>query len=322
MPPPGALIRIKLASNEPEALSELLLGIGACSAAMQPAGNSDCNEVMRATPDEKVPLWRQSEVTALFPVDTDLAKVADLVHIAMDLAEVPELEPEVVEDKDWVSHVQKNWKPLLLGSRFEVRLPWHDGPAGGCSGPDGRVVLRLEGGVAFGLGDHATTQGATAFVERTVPAMGECRVLDYGTGSGILAVCAAFLGARRAVGVDVDAPSVASAKRSAALNLLQGHALRCVEFLEGPADFSGATVFAESLGQFDVVVANILRRPLVALAPALAAATRSGGALGLTGLRSDLGDFHEIQSGYDFAFEGFRKIELDGGWMLVEATRK
>ncbi|CAE8640862.1 unnamed protein product [Polarella glacialis] len=329
----SSLVEVEMESTEPEALMELFLGLGALSAAAR--GNAQPGKpvetVLRARPNDGTPLWERSIVSGMFPAATDMAKVAEAVRAAFDFDELPDLgQPRVVEDIDWVEHVQKSWEPLSLGAGFRVLLPWHDGPAGGENSDDGRLVLRLEGGAAFGLGDHPTTQGAVEFLERRFgddarDGRTGRRVLDYGTGSGVLAICAAHLGAAIAVGVDVEAPSVASAARSCQMSLLPSTSRARLEFRLSPEDFSAAPGFAaalaQELGPFDMVVANILRRPLVALAPALAAAAAPGAVLALTGLRSDLGDYETICQAFGSHFEAFRERPLAGGWLLVEARR-
>lgn len=310
---------------------ELLMSLGAASASVSASesGGEEASAILRATALDDVPLWERAAVTALFDAGVDLAMIGDIVRDAFDLPGAPVLDPVPVEDLDWVVHVQQSWKPQRLGQGFEVRLPWHDGKEGGARGPDGRVVIRMEGGEAFGLGDHPTTQGGAAFLERRVPALASSgeglRVLDYGSGSGVLAVCAALLGATAVLGVDVDARAVAAARRNAALNLPQGAGAGRAEFREGPEDFGEAADFASAIleehGTFDLVVANILRRPLVGLAPALSMLARPGATLALTGLREELGDFDAICAAYEPSFGDFRRVELDQGWLLIEATR-
>lgn len=334
---PPRLVWVTFESEEPQAVMDLLLGLGAFSASARPCKNSKgeiSTEVLRATPNEDVPLWRKSIISALFDAEADLTRVAKLVCSALDLPTPPTFHLEALEERDWVAHVQKNWDPLLLAAGFEVRLPWHGGSHGGSRNANGRVVIQLEGGAAFGLGDHPTTQGAVSFLERTISPLvdgaSRPRVLDYGTGSGVLSICAALLGAGTVVGVDVDRQSIESARRSAGLNLPPsappGGTTVCLHFREGPVDFHDASAFAsalaEELGPFDIVVANILCRSLVALAPALAAAARPGAMLALSGLRSELGDFEAIAAAYQTAFTSFREVQLDGGWLLIEAQRR
>eukprot|EP00927_Polykrikos_kofoidii_P056433 TRINITY_DN50547_c0_g1_i1.p1 TRINITY_DN50547_c0_g1~~TRINITY_DN50547_c0_g1_i1.p1 ORF type:complete len:284 (-),score=59.18 TRINITY_DN50547_c0_g1_i1:374-1225(-) len=268
--------------------------------------------------------------------------------------------------------------PISCGRRFEVRLPWHGGPVGGAQGPNGRIVVRLEGGSGFGLGDHPTTRGAAALLEEAVPTRlntwGYCTVLDYGTGSGILAICAAFLGARQAVGVDVDVEAVAAAQRSLELNALPEtiserdmgasdtdaritttqptsgdsrlgsfnggiaasvgtlaptaiqQLARRVVFRQVPEDFVAAAVASEDLvqefGGFDIVVANIPHGVLVQLAPALAAASKPGALLALTGLRRCGSECKAVRSAYDLFFECFEEVALEDGWVLLRSRRR
>lgn len=93
--------------------------------------------------------------------------VAQTLISVRSFAEFAEFAASEIKDIDWVEHVQRSWKPMNLGQGFQVLLPWHDGPSGGATS-NGRLVLRLEGGAAFGLGDHPTTQGAVEFLEKAL----------------------------------------------------------------------------------------------------------------------------------------------------------
>ncbi|CAK9106094.1 Ribosomal protein L11 methyltransferase (L11 Mtase) [Durusdinium trenchii] len=323
--PPAAfgkadLLQLEMQSNEPEALSELLEGLGAESTAVQGADG-----LLRETAMDRTPTWKSATVTGMFPADVDIQKIVAVVQKCFDFDEPPLWRITRVQDIDWVEHVQRSWQPMKLGRSFEVLLPWHEGPSGGAMS-EGRRVLRLEGGAAFGLGDHPTTQGAVEFLEKVLSkhmtkADRVDRVLDYGTGSGVLAICAVHLGASTVVGVDVDEGSIDSAKRSCVSSL----GAEKIVFLSSPEDFAVAEEFAAHLvqdyGPFQVVVANILRRPLVGLAPALARSCENGGRLALTGLRVDLGDGEAVRQAFSPAFHSFVNVDLPGGWLLVEAER-
>eukprot|EP00929_Paragymnodinium_shiwhaense_P060154 TRINITY_DN30072_c0_g1_i3.p1 TRINITY_DN30072_c0_g1~~TRINITY_DN30072_c0_g1_i3.p1 ORF type:complete len:318 (-),score=66.74 TRINITY_DN30072_c0_g1_i3:41-994(-) len=310
---------------------ELLLGCGAVSTSVRAASSEPSQEVWLETPDasDNVVLWERSVVAAMFDSEADLTRVAKIIQDAFDMPELPDLIPDSVKARDWVTHVQQFWQPLPLGDGFEVRLPWHDS-VDSAHTEEGRTILQLEGGAAFGLGDHPTTQAACRFLEHVVPELrsagASCRTLDYGSGSGVLAMCAASLGSTAVVGVDVDCPSVASAKRSLRLNVDSWP----VEFDRSPMDAGEASNYVREMVQrdgsdhFDVVVANILRRPLVELELALATAAAPGAWLGLTGLRKDLGDLEAIREAYCTStghFEALDAEDLEGGWLFIKARR-
>ncbi|CAJ1414174.1 unnamed protein product [Effrenium voratum] len=307
------LVQLELESDDPEALTELLEGLGAQCTAVRGKGG----ELLRETATDNTPTWSSATVSGMFAADADIPKILAAVRSCFDLEVLPPWTVTKVQDIDWVEHVQRSWEPLLLGDGFKVLLPWHEGPEGGCRESQ-RVVLRLEGGAAFGLGDHPTTQGAVAFLEKVMT--GGETVLDYGAGSGVLAICAAHLGASEVIGVDVDKGSVDSASRSC-LSSLGIEAP--VSFLCGPESFDEAEELcarlAQEKGPFDVVVANILRRPLIGLAPALARACATSGQLALTGLRVGEGD--AVRQAFSLYFSSFEETQLPGGWLLVTAEK-
>ena len=165
-----------------------------------------------------------------------------------------------VEDEDWIRRSQAQFSPLRVG-RLWIGASWHDAPAAGAH------VVRIDPGLAFGTGSHPTTRLVLAFLDRSM--RGGERVLDYGCGSGILAIAAAKLGAARVDAVDIDPQAVEVTRENARDN--------------------GVTVqacLAEALeaGRYDVLVANILAQPLIALAPLVAARTAPGGRIALSGV--------------------------------------
>ena len=162
---------------------------------------------------------------------------------------------------------QSQFDPIRVSDRLWIVPSWHVAPD-----PEA-IVLVLDPGMAFGTGSHPTTRLCLEWLERTVST--DISILDYGCGSGILAIAAAKLGAKEVLGVDIDLQAVSAAKSNAELNTVS-------------ARFEDST--KEIKGQFDIVVANILSNPLKALAPAICAHVRPGGRLALSGILTEQSD--------------------------------
>eukprot|EP00825_Cyclidium_porcatum_P041617 TRINITY_DN5497_c0_g1_i5.p1 TRINITY_DN5497_c0_g1~~TRINITY_DN5497_c0_g1_i5.p1 ORF type:complete len:234 (-),score=21.74 TRINITY_DN5497_c0_g1_i5:337-1038(-) len=179
----------------------------------------------------------------------------------MGLVGIPAYSVETVAEQNWVQLTQSQFDPIRVSERLWIVPSWHETP------DPAAVNLILDPGMAFGTGSHPTTRLCLEWLERNVSKA--CTVLDYGCGSGILAIAAARLGAGHVAGVDIDPQAVEAARANAERN--------------------GVTaLFADSAtpvaGEYDVVVANILSNPLRVLAPAICAHVRSGGKLALSGI--------------------------------------
>ncbi len=235
------------------------------------------------------------QLTALFPVGSDpaaalsgaLEQCGTKGRLPFTVASVP--------DEDWVLRSQAQFKPLRVG-RLWIGASWHELPT------DGSIVVRVDPGLAFGTGSHATTRLVLAFLERTI--RGGERVLDYGCGSGILAIAAAKLGAACIDAVDIDPQSVAVCQANARLN---GIALR-TSLPDGLAS-----------GRYEIVVANILAQPLIALAPVLADRVESGGHIALAGVLDAQAD--EVAAAYADWFETTIGPHEEG-WALIGGIRR
>ncbi|CAM9131757.1 unnamed protein product [Sphacelaria rigidula] len=159
-------------------------------------------------------MWgANSRVVALFPQRWDVRSVVDSVEEVFELASPLSYAVDDVEDQDWVKTVQEGWEPIQAG-KLRIRFPWHDPLPASQLGPE-KVELVLEGGTAFGTGEHATTLLCCNWLERTSSGQ---RVLDYGSGSGILGLAALKFGATEAIGIEMDLASIASAITNAANN--------------------------------------------------------------------------------------------------------
>ncbi|MCA1938126.1 MAG: 50S ribosomal protein L11 methyltransferase [Dechloromonas sp.] len=249
------------ASAEP--VCDALLELGALSASIEDAD--------AGTPDEQpqfgepgsvtTPGWAHSRVVALFEPDADVAAMLAEAAAQASLEVVPAFTAEPVEEQNWVQLTQAQFDPIRVSGRLWIVPSWHESP------DPAAINLVLDPGMAFGTGSHPTTRLCLEWLERTIT--GGESLLDYGCGSGILAIAAAKLGAAAVAGVDIDPQAVDAANANAASN-------------DVVARFADS---AEALaGEYDVVVANILSNPLRVLAPAICAHVRAGGRLALSGI--------------------------------------
>jgi ribosomal protein L11 methyltransferase len=255
---------LEVARDDAEALSEALFDLGALSVSVEDA-DAD-------TPEEQ-PLfgepgheptrlaWNRSRVVALLADDADPALLVAAAANEIKLTPLPAYTVREVEEQDWVRVTQSQFEPIHIGEHIWVVPSWHDAPE-----PDA-VVLELDPGLAFGTGSHPTTRLCMEWLEQHVQA-GE-RTLDYGCGSGILAIVAKKLGAGETVGVDIDPNAVEASRYNAERNHVE-------------ATFALPDDAPE--GTFDLVVANILSNPLKLMAAMLCARVRPGGRLILSGV--------------------------------------
>ncbi|WP_341677631.1 50S ribosomal protein L11 methyltransferase [Niveibacterium sp. SC-1] len=246
-----------------EALSEALMDTDAVSVSIEDADAGTDREVAQFGEPGHVAeaLWHHSRVVALFDGDADLAtSLASAAHAA-GLDAVPPFSVEEVAEQDWVRLTQSQFEPIRVTERMWIVPSWHDAP------DPAAINLELDPGLAFGTGSHPTTRLCLKWLLDNVPQ--GASVLDYGCGSGILAIAAAKLGAGKVVGIDIDERALEATQDNAARN--------------------GATVEVQHSGvpladRYDRVVANILTNPLCVLAPAIAACVAPGGRLALSGV--------------------------------------
>jgi len=211
--------------------------------------------------------------------------------------QAPAFALQPIADQDWVRATQAQFAPLCLGGRLWIVPSWHEAPC-----DPHAAVVRLDPGMAFGTGSHPSTRLVLRWLARTL-APG-ASVLDYGCGSGILAIAAAKLGSVRIDAVDVDPLALAATMDNARANEV---ALRALPPERLPP------------GDYDVVVANILSQPLIVLEPLLAARTRCGGRIALAGILA--AQSAEVVAAYAGDFDA-RVAASEEGWDLVEGQRR
>jgi ribosomal protein L11 methyltransferase len=246
-----------------EALSDALLGSGAISVSVEDAEAGTAAETPQfgEPGSPATPLWRLSRVVALFEPESDIAERIAAAARETGIAEALEVELTEVAEQDWVRLTQSQFEPIRINDRLWIVPSWH-------TAPDPTAInLELDPGLAFGTGSHPTTHLCLEWLCEQATA-GK-RVLDYGCGSGILALAAAKLGATDVLGVDIDERAIEAAGDNAARNAV---ALRLAHSKQPLTE------------SFDLVVANILTNPLCVLAPLLAARVAPGGRLALSGV--------------------------------------
>lgn len=296
-------ITLLVSEKATDVLGDALMDAGALSVSIEDAdADTPDEQPLYGEPGmEPAPMaWKNSYLKVL--VDDDFEFDLDLAIIAKALSiEVPTIiKNETVEDADWVRITQAQFQPVKVSDRLWIVPTWHEPPAG-----DTAINIRLDPGVAFGTGSHPTTHLCLQWLDKNVRP--HATVLDYGCGTGILAIAAKKLGAEHVWGTDIDPQAVEAAQLNSQAN-------------EAPAHF----VLPDGMpnGAFDIVVANILSNPLKLLAPALLARVKEGGHLVLSGVLARQAE--EVIAVYR---EHDPKVALSvwkeqDGWVCIAGTRK
>jgi ribosomal protein L11 methyltransferase len=264
-------IVIEVARHHAEKLSDALMDAGALSVSVEDADEgTDSEQALFGEPgmEPEQAAWEHSRVIALASADADHAAILATALQASGLgaysAEIQyTLRP--VAEQDWVRLTQSQFDPIHIGKNIWVVPSWHDKP------DPSALVLELDPGLAFGTGSHPTTRLCMEWLEAHAP-KGRS-VLDYGCGSGILALVAKKLGAAHVVGIDIDPQAIESARYNSGRN-------NCEIDYYLPEQFAASSHNAS----FDTVVANILSSPLKLMAPMLAGRIAAGGSLVLSGI--------------------------------------
>lgn len=264
-------IVIEISREHAESLSDALMEAGALSVSVEDAdeGKEDEQPIF-GEPGMEIPTraWEHSRVIALLEADADPLAILQAAADEISLAQLPPWTTRLVEEQDWVRLTQSQFAPIHIGKNIWVVPSWHEAPD-----PDG-LILELDPGLAFGTGSHPTTRLCMEWLEANPP-VGKS-VLDYGCGSGILAMVAKKLGAAQVLGVDIDPQAIESACDNASRN-------QCEISYYLPDDFA-QTPFGAAGQRYDLVVANILSSPLKLMAPMLAGRVAPGGGLVLSGV--------------------------------------
>lgn len=283
-------IVMELDGLDPEFIERLLGEQGALAVTMTDAGDAP---VFEPKPGE-TPLWQQTRVTALFDQDQDLEAVTSALRAAVAPRELPPVRLEALEDRVWEREWLQDFKPMRFGKRLWV-APHHE-----TVDATDAIVVRLDPGLAFGTGTHPTTALCLEWLD-SAP-LQDARLLDFGCGSGILAVAGLLLGAAEATVVDIDPQALTATRGNAAAN-----------------DVASRLRFEPRVDvHYDIVVANVLAQPLIDNAMEITERLRPGGQLALSGvLTNQTGSVAEA-----FASRvKFAPLKRSGDWALLTGTR-
>ena len=296
------LVEITLtADNAAETLADALLEYGALSVSIEDASAGSVDEQpLYGEPGFELArqAWARSRLRVLAEHDGADAMIKAVCEATQIAAVIESHVP--VRDTDWVRETQSQFAPTRISERLWIVPSWHQPP------DERALVVRLDPGVAFGTGTHPTTQLCLAWLDATLSP--GASVLDYGCGSGILAIAAAKLGAGVVMGVDIDPHALMAARANSRANGVD-------------ASYTDSHGLSQSTITFDVVLANILSNPLKLLAPALAARVAPRGSLVLSGVLERQTD--EVIAVYRDA-DATLPLEVwraDDGWVCLVGAR-
>ena len=289
-------MRIILPSQYAESLSDALMEQGALSSAIEDAyAGTEQEQAIFGEPGEPTGIWDNSLLLALFDETTDIEQIIQAACEDVQIS-VPAYQMTEIPEQDWVRITQAQFDPIRISERLWIVPSWHDAP------DEQAINLKLYPGLAFGTGSHPTTRLCLQWLDQHMTS-GQT-VLDYGCGSGILAIAALKLGAKSADGVDIDPQAVEAAQANAQTNNVEA-SFRLPESVDTQT--------------YDIVLANILANPLRLLGELLASHVKTGGSIVLSGiLESQAEEISEIYS----QWFTMNPPVFDEGWTCLTGIKK
>lgn len=291
------LLKIEATDANADDLSDALMELGALSASIEDAfAETEAEQAIFGEPGDPPPgIWQRNIVVAMFDADFDAKALIEQLKTYTGIADFA-YRTEIIEEQDWVRATQSQFDPICITPKLWIVPSWHQAPV------QDAINIILDPGLAFGTGSHPTTHLCLTWLSQQN--LNGKSVLDYGCGSGILAIAAKKLGASQVTGVDIDEQAVQASVYNAQQN-------------EVAIQFEDAN--QASLGQFDVVVANILSSALMVLAPILASSCKPGGHIALSGILEAQIDALLTRYGEWFNMNTPQQVDA---WILLTGTKK
>lgn len=287
-----------VAEAQAESFVDALFEVGAISVdiADAAAGTAAEQAIFLEPGADAKPAWGNNRLTVLFAVDTEVESAIAEASALADIDPPPAIHCYAVEDQDWVRLTQAQFEPIRISNRLWIVPSWHAAP------DPAAINIILDPGLAFGTGSHPTTRLCLDWLAESLKP--GSRVIDYGCGSGILAIAAVKLGAGEVLGVDIDSQALESSRYNARENHVDATFLAADAPAPEPAD---------------VVLANILSGPLRVLAPLLAGLSRPGASIVLSGILA--AQANELAEIYGAWFD-MRPAVAQDGWVRLEGVRR
>jgi ribosomal protein L11 methyltransferase len=289
-------LKIEAQDNTADLISDTLMELGALSAIIEDANADTLDEqpIFGEPGDPPPGIWQQNLVSALFDEGIDVSQIMNNLQQQTKLTNL-QYSTESIQEQDWVRATQAQFDPIKITDNLWIVPTWHSAPN------TDAINIILDPGLAFGTGSHPTTHLCLSWLSQTVSV--QDTVLDYGCGSGILAIVAKKLGASHVVGTDIDPQAI----QSSLYNAEQNNVI---------AEFYHAAKYQTQ--EFDIVVANILSSALSVLAPALAKSCKAGGKIALSGiLKEQAADVSAIYAEW-FTMDEPQYMDA---WVLITGTK-
>jgi len=295
-------IKANIAPSLAESMEEGLLAAGASAVTMEDGKDQPILEPDLGT----TPLWESTVITGLFSAEDDIeiaTNIAKNVFEHLSQSRFPECRVEILENQDWTRKWTEHFKPICFGSRLWICPSWHEIP------DQDAINLMLDPGLAFGTGTHPTTSLCLKWLdaESSLTSFNQKSIIDYGCGSGILGIAALLLGASKVTGIDNDPQALIATHDNAQRNNIKEASISTFLPQQQPNE------------QADIVLANILAKPLYELRDHLTTLTKPNGQIVLSGILEE--QANELSKYYTKHYE-MNKPQLEDGWARLTGTKK